>query len=79
MRPSTTLAWDAVSDPNVAGYKIYWRLTTESQWQWSRWVGDVTEFTLENVVIDNFLFGVAAVGRDGNVSPVAFPTSLLRR
>jgi Zn-dependent M28 family amino/carboxypeptidase len=79
VQPSTTLAWDAVEDPNLAGYKIYWRLTTEPQWQWSRWVGDVTEFTLENVVIDNYLFGVAAVGRDGNESPVAFPTQLLRR
>ena len=79
VRPSTTLAWDAVDDPNLAGYQIYWRLTTEPQWQWSRWVGDVTEFTMENVVIDNYLFGVAAVGRDGNESPVAFPTSLLRR
>src|SRR5690606_3248594 len=77
--PSTTLAWDPVDDPNLAGYRIHWRLTTDAQWQWSRWVGDVTEFTLENVVIDNYLFGVSAVARDGNESPVAFPTALLRR
>lgn len=79
VRPSTTLSWDAVSDPNLAGYKIYWRRTTDAQWQWSRWVGDVTEFTLENVVIDNYVFGVAAVGSDGNESTVAFPTGLIGR
>jgi hypothetical protein len=78
VRPSTTLSWDPVNDPNLAGYKVYWRLTTDSQWRWSRWVGDVTEFTLENLVIDNYLFGVAAVGEDGNESPVVFPLGLIR-
>ena len=29
--------------------------------------------TLQNVVIDNYFFGVAAVGRDGSESPVVFP------
>ena len=79
VRPSTTLTWDAVSDSNLAGYKVYWRLTTDAQWQWSRWVGNVTEATLENLVIDNYLFGVAAVALDGNESPVAFPTGLIGR
>ncbi len=79
VRPSTTLAWDAVTDANLAGYKIYWRDTTAPQWEHSRFVGTVTEYTLENVVIDNYLFGVAAVGRDGNESVVAFPTSQIRR
>lgn len=79
VRPSTTLAWDAVADPNLAGYKIYWRDTTAPQWEHSRFVGDVTEWTLENVVIDNYLLGVAAVGRDGNESLVTFPSSTLRR
>ena len=78
VRASTTLSWDPVHDPNLLGYKVYWRLTTDSQWRWSRWVGDVTGFTMENLVIDNYLFGVAAVGRDGNESPVAFPQGLIR-
>ncbi|MEJ2538375.1 MAG: M28 family peptidase [Gemmatimonadota bacterium] len=79
VRPSTTLAWDPVDHPELAGYKIYWRATTAPQWEHSRWVGDVDRFTLENIVIDNYLFGVAAVGRDGNESVVAFPTSRLGR
>ena len=78
-RPSARLAWDAQDDPNLAGYKLYWRDTTSPQWQWSRWVGDVTEATLENVIIDNFLFGVAAVGKDGNESPVVFPGGQIPR
>jgi Zn-dependent M28 family amino/carboxypeptidase len=78
--PSTTLAWDAVDDPNLAGYKIYWRDTTAPQWQHSRFVGpDVTEFTLEDLVIDNYLFGVASVGTDGHESVVSFPGGLLPR
>ncbi len=48
---------------NVAGYKIYWRDTTSPQWQYSRYVGDVDNFTLEGIVIDNYFFGVATVGR----------------
>ena len=79
VQPSTTLAWSAVNDPNLAGYKIYWRATTSPQWEHSRFVGNVTRHTLENIVIDNYLFGVAAVGKDGNESPVVFPSSQIPR
>ncbi|MBO6792926.1 MAG: M28 family metallopeptidase [Balneolaceae bacterium] len=77
VRPSTTLSWDALDEeqnPQLAGYKIYWRLTDHNQWQWSEFVpADQTEHTLENVVIDNYLFGVAAVSKEGFESPVVFP------
>ncbi|MDX1442258.1 MAG: M28 family metallopeptidase [Gammaproteobacteria bacterium] len=76
VQPDTTLRWERPSDemaPNLAGYKVYWRLTTEPQWTKSVYVGDVTEHTLENVVIDNYFFGVAAVSEDGHESPVVFP------
>ena len=76
---STRLAWTPVEDPDLAGYKIYWRETTAPQWKYSRFVPkEVTEFTLEGVVIDNFLFGVAAVGKDGNESLVVFPSEVIR-
>ena len=79
VQPSTRLAWDRVPSDDVVGYKIYWRDTTYPQWQYSRYVGDVTDFTLEGIVIDNFLFGVAAVGKDGNESVVVFPGGLIPR
>jgi hypothetical protein len=69
--PDTTLFWDRVK--NAAGYRVYWRETTAPEWTHSRYVGDLTEFTLENLVIDNYLFGVASVSADGHESPVVFP------
>ena len=80
VQPSTRLKWDAVNDPNLAGYKIYWRETTSAQWQYARFIDkSVTDYTLQNVIIDNFLFGVAAVGKDGNESVVVYPTTLIAR
>jgi Zn-dependent M28 family amino/carboxypeptidase len=72
-RPSTTLSWEVGGAPNLAGYKVYWRDTTAPQWQHFRWAGRAESLTLENVIIDNYLFGVAAVGKNGNESPVVFP------
>ncbi|HFA47815.1 MAG TPA: M28 family peptidase, partial [Bacteroidetes bacterium] len=79
VQSSTKLQWEKSSDPNVLGYKIYWRDTTSPQWQYSRFVGDVDRFTLENIVVDNFLFGVAAVGKNGHESMVVFPHTLIPR
>lgn len=79
VQPSTRLMWDAVDDPELAGYKIYWRDTTSPQWQYSRWVGKQTDYTLENIIIDNYLFGVVSVGQNGSESLVQFPRTLIPR
>jgi hypothetical protein len=71
VRPSTTLSWDKV--PGAASYRVHWRLTTSPTWDYSRTVGDVDSFTLENIVIDNYFFGVSSVAEDGSQSPVVFP------
>jgi hypothetical protein len=77
--PNTTLAWDAVDHDDLAGYKVYWRRTAAPRWTHSEFVPvGTTKHTLENVVIDNYLFGVAAVDEDGHESPVAFPSSLIQ-
>ncbi len=76
VQPSTTLSWrmaEGTAAENLAGYRVYWRLTDQPQWQWSRFVGRVDTFTLENVVIDNYYFGVSAVALDGSETPVVFP------
>ena len=79
VKPSTRLKWDPVDDPNIAGYKVYWRNTTSAQWEYSKWVGMDTDVTLKNIVIDNFLFGVVSVGKDGNESLVVYPKTLIPR
>ena len=71
VRPSTTLRWNKV--PGAASYRVHWRLTTSPTWDYSRGVGDVDSFTLQNVVIDNYFFGVSSVAGDGSQSPVVFP------
>ncbi|HEY0995218.1 MAG TPA: HAD family acid phosphatase [Gemmatimonadaceae bacterium] len=73
VQPSTTLRWKPVNAPDLAGYRVYWRRPTDANWTQSRFVGTVTEFTLKNVVIDDYFFGVAAVDREGHESLVAFP------
>tara|TARA_R100001143_G_C3361089_1_gene135908 strand:- start:4908 stop:6245 length:1338 start_codon:yes stop_codon:yes gene_type:complete len=73
VRPSTTLQWVKPDSVTIRGYKIYWRETSNPLWQYSRYVGDVDEFTLEGIVIDNYLFGVSAVGENGHESVVVSP------
>ena len=77
VQPSTRLKWDAVNDNEIVGYKIYWRDTTSPQWQHSRFVGNITDYTLENIVIDNYFFGVASVGKNGSESIIQFPRKLI--
>lgn len=76
VEPSVKFKWK--TSDGAKGYKIYWRDTTSPTWDHSRYVGDVSEFTLEGVVIDNFFFGVAAVGANGHESIVTFPNSTFR-
>lgn len=78
VQPNTKLKWDKVSDENIIGYKIYWRLTTSPQWEFSRFVGDVDNFELQGIVIDNYYFGVASVSKTGHESVVVFPNDIIR-
>lgn len=76
VQPSAKLTWsrpDGEAADNLAGYKVYWRLTDAPQWTHSRWVGNVSEWTFDNLVIDNYFFGVTSVSKDGAESPVVFP------
>ncbi|WP_077403886.1 M28 family peptidase [Cellulophaga omnivescoria] len=73
---SAKLKWSAVD--GAAGYKIYWRDTTSPTWDNSKYVGNVTEQTLNGIVIDNSFFGVAAVSKNGLESVVVFPNEIMR-
>ena len=79
VQPSTRLLWDPIDDPNLLGYKVYWRNTTSPQWEYSKWVGKETDVTLKNIVIDNYLFGVSSVNKQGNESIVTYPKTLIPR
>jgi acetylornithine deacetylase/succinyl-diaminopimelate desuccinylase-like protein len=76
----TELKWDAGSEADLAGYEIVWRDTTSAIWTNSLVVpknstigGNVTNFVMKGMSKDNYFFGVRAVDKAGNKSPVSFP------
>ena len=73
---SAKLKWEKVG--GAIAYKIYWRDTTSPTWDYSRYVGDVSEYTLKGIVIDNYFFGVSAIGENGFESMIVFPNSVFR-
>ncbi len=71
---SAQLRWETPDNAdNLAGYRVHWRLTTEPEWTHSRYVGKVNQWAFENLVIDNYFFGVSAISKDGYETPVVFP------
>jgi hypothetical protein len=69
----TDLKWDANADADLAGYEIVWRETNQPFWTNSQFVGAVTNFTMKEMSKDNYFFGVRAIDKAGNRSPVVFP------
>jgi hypothetical protein len=69
----TDLTWKANPEPDLAGYEVVWRESTEPLWTHTIPVGNVTSYTIEGLSKDNVQVGVRAVDRDGYRSPVAFP------
>jgi Zn-dependent M28 family amino/carboxypeptidase len=67
----TRLSWKP--SEGAAGYRVWWRETTEPFWTHSRDAGPATDIKLERVVIDDWFFGVQAISRNGYASPVVFP------
>ena len=76
VEPSAKFRWSRVD--GAVGYKIYWRDTTSPTWDNHKYVGDVTEYVLDGIVVDNYFFGVSAVGKNGHESPVVFPNKIFR-
>ena len=62
----TSLQWAA--SPGAVGYRIYWRESWVNDWQRAQTVGDVTQAVLPDAPIDDFVFGVAAIGAGGHES-----------
>jgi len=58
-------------EPDLAGYYVVIRSTTAPDWEREIWAGNVREFTLANTPIDQLVFGVKSVDREGHESLVA--------
>lgn len=69
----TDLKWDASKDADIAGYEVVWRDTTSPFWTSSVSVGTNTTYTAKEMSKDNYFFGVRAVDKAGNKSPVVYP------
>ncbi|MCH2033194.1 MAG: M28 family metallopeptidase [Tenacibaculum sp.] len=76
VQASAKFSWESVEE--AKGYKIYWRDTTSPTWDHFKYVEDVTEFTLDGIILDNYFFGVSAVGKNGHESIVSFPSKIIR-
>jgi hypothetical protein len=58
-------------EPDLAGYAVVMRSTTAAYWEREIFVGKVNELTLKDVSIDDVVFGVKAIDKDGNESLVS--------
>src|ERR1700722_7279685 len=71
--PDVHLSWTASAGSPAAGYRVFWRDTTEPAWTHWRDAGSADSLILANIAIDDFAFGVASVSAEGFESPVVFP------
>jgi hypothetical protein len=60
-----TLRWTAST--GAAGYRVVWREAWAPDWKYARSVTDTT-LVLRDLTIDDYIFGVAAVGPGGHES-----------
>lgn len=72
-----SLRWNA--SPGAVAYRVYWRDTWTNDWQHRQTIGNVTQFVMKNVSIDDFAFGVSAIGADGQESLVSSYVSPVRQ
>ncbi len=63
------LVWNA--SPGATSYRVFWREAWTPDWEHELDVGNVTALTVPNLPIDDFVFGVAAVGAGGHESLVS--------
>lgn len=63
------LRWSA--SPGAVGYRVFWRRAWTPDWEHEMGIGHLTEVVLPNVSVDDYIFGVAAVGPDGHESLVS--------
>tara|TARA_B100000963_G_scaffold211662_1_gene184432 strand:- start:36 stop:1376 length:1341 start_codon:yes stop_codon:yes gene_type:complete len=78
VEPSVKFKWDIVENNDIVGYKIYWRKTSSPNWEFSKLIDKINEHTLNNIIIDNFLFSVVSVNSKGFESIYQFPSDTFK-
>lgn len=74
------LKWKQVGDvTDLAGFAVVRRDSTAPFWEKEVWVGAGSEFRLVDVSIDEVVFGVKAIDKEGNESPVSVYRILPRK
>jgi hypothetical protein len=68
-RYDARLRWQR--SPGAVGYGVFWREAWGPDWEHERYVADTTELLLPDISIDDYVFGVAAVGPGGQESVVS--------
>jgi hypothetical protein len=63
------LKWAA--SPGAVAYRVFWREAWGPDWEHELLVGNVTNVVLQNMQIDDYVFGVAAVDAHGHESFVS--------
>jgi hypothetical protein len=71
-----SLSWDAGTEPDLAGYEVVWRETTDPDWTHVIRAGNVTSVDIPLLSPDDVFFGVRAWTRAGHHSPVSFPAPM---
>jgi hypothetical protein len=71
-RYDAALKWKQENpEADLAGYVIVYRSTTAPYWDHEVFVGKVSEYNFPDVSIDDLVFGVKAIDKDGNESLVS--------
>ncbi|MGC1302063.1 MAG: M28 family metallopeptidase [Caulobacteraceae bacterium] len=71
LKDDTAVSWKAA--PGAVGYHVWWRDSTAPRWEHVQDAGDATTTTLKDVLLDDWLVGVASVSAEGFTSPVEYP------
>ena len=58
-------------EPDLAGYVVMMRKSTAPYWEREIYVGNVSEYSMPEVSIDEVVFGIKAIDKDGNESLVS--------
>ena len=66
---AASMSWEA--SRGATSYRVVWRETWTPEWQFGINVGNVTAYVLEDISIDDYVFGVMAIGPDGHESLVS--------